>query len=758
MKQRNDISSHAIEQDHVFGDLIPSNVLALRPRDNLAVALDLAERGFPVFPCAADKRPRVKNWTSTATAETKQIRAWWSRWPDALPGLPMGGRSGLAVLDLDRHHDGQDGVAALVALGHDPETLSPSVVETPSGGLHLYFAHVNGLTNAATHLPDGIDIRAHGGFVIAPGTQLPNGRTYGVAAFEDLPEFPKALRPAPRELTDIDLFGDILGEPEKIERGKLSSALPAIANADDRDVWFRIGAALHHESSGADWGFDLWCDWSKQSDKFDVRDQKKTWRGFGQKANGITGATVLSMAHEFGWNGTDVETEFQEVEGEPEGQPSVPPRIAELNQKMAFVHVGGKARILVEREDGFDLFAPSDVHALYENDRVRVPGSKRTEPVSKAWMRHTARRQYPGGIVFRPDGGPSDAYNLWRGWAVAPDPSESCNLFLDHLRDVVCAGSERDFKWLVAWLAHIVQRPEEKPGTAVVLRGEKGAGKDTVGRYFGMLCPRNRVSITQPEHLTGRFNGHLANGLLLHMEEGFWAGDHAAESVLKNLITGDRIQLERKGVDPVEMPHFARLLITSNAEWVVPATAGERRFFVLDVSADRARDTAYFAALDKEMNNGGPAALLDYLRGVDLSGVDLRKPPETAALTAQKLATVRNVEAWWRDRLYSGSLTFASIADDLDDEPQDPWAAGNVIVGQARLYADYADWLTAERFQGSKLSQQLFARRFRRICPVIGEQRPRLNGQRVRQYELPSLSECREAFAMHIGGQIQWDE
>jgi hypothetical protein len=48
---------------------------------------------------------------------------------------------------------------------------------------------------------------------------------------------------------------------------------------------------------------------------------------------------------------------------------------------------------------------------------------------------------------------------------------------LAHIRDVLCAGVEQDFKHLIAWLAHVVQDPAEKVGWCPVIISEQGTGK-----------------------------------------------------------------------------------------------------------------------------------------------------------------------------------------------------------------------------------------------------------------------------------------
>ena len=83
----------------------------------------------------------------------------------------------------------------------------------------------------------------------------------------------------------------------------------------------------------------------------------------------------------------------------------------------------------------------------------------------------------------------------------------------------------------------MVQKPDEKPGVALVLRGDEGAGKGFLANMLGRLCPHHYVVISQSAHLTGRFNSHHQQCLLMFVDEGFWAGDKQGEGALKHLVT-----------------------------------------------------------------------------------------------------------------------------------------------------------------------------------------------------------------------------
>jgi hypothetical protein len=148
---------------------------------NRGWALRLAEAGIPTFPCGPDKKPLVR-WRTESSCDATTVAGWWSQFPNALPAIDLG-KADLVVLDGDRH-GGPDGRAALRNLLQQQAGFNlrstPSVL-TPGDGVHVYFKQ-NGhaLTNSRGELPDGIDVRGIGGFVVAYAV-LPDNRQYKAA-------------------------------------------------------------------------------------------------------------------------------------------------------------------------------------------------------------------------------------------------------------------------------------------------------------------------------------------------------------------------------------------------------------------------------------------------------------------------------------------------------------------------------------------------------------------------------------------------
>ncbi|MDR7061212.1 MULTISPECIES: VapE domain-containing protein [unclassified Sphingopyxis] len=112
-------------------------------------------------------------------------------------------------------------------------------------------------------------------------------------------------------------------------------ALPTEQWCIDRDGWTNVGMALHHEFAGrglAGEAFGLWCEFSGQSDKFDINDARRVWVSFKDtKSRNIRMATIMQAARlarfERMFEGT-IEAQgdgFDETPGDDAQTPSAPP-------------------------------------------------------------------------------------------------------------------------------------------------------------------------------------------------------------------------------------------------------------------------------------------------------------------------------------------------------------------------------------------------------------------------------------------------
>lgn len=172
---------------------------------NHKVALALAKKGVRIFPCrwedgppgtdghpqwrAKSPMPRIK-WTTASTTDPDIINTWWEAAPEALIGMPLAPLNRV-VIDPDQHPGQPDGVAAFDRLAERyPGLKDTAWVQTPQGKHYFYKQPAKRLGNAQGSLPPGINVRGDGGYVIAPGSMLPDGRIWELhdAELRELPQ------------------------------------------------------------------------------------------------------------------------------------------------------------------------------------------------------------------------------------------------------------------------------------------------------------------------------------------------------------------------------------------------------------------------------------------------------------------------------------------------------------------------------------------------------------------------------------------
>ncbi len=142
-----------------------------------AAACKYAFNGAAVLPLVPrEKVPMISGGVHSASSDMSDIVDRWTASPEANIGLATGKSSkGIIVIDIDVKN-GTDGEKSLESWqeqnGNLPETLT---AKTPSGGRHLYYRVKDCEYGNRVGLLPGVDVRANGGYVVAPPSVLPNG-------------------------------------------------------------------------------------------------------------------------------------------------------------------------------------------------------------------------------------------------------------------------------------------------------------------------------------------------------------------------------------------------------------------------------------------------------------------------------------------------------------------------------------------------------------------------------------------------------
>ena len=241
----------------------------------------------------------------------------------------------------------------------------------------------------------------------------------------------------------------------------------------------------------------------------------------------------------------------------------------------------------------------------------------------------------PGKEEITHDADECRVLNLWRPPPWKETGGQAPTPFLDHL-DYLFGGDQVSVEHVLNYFAHVVQRPWERIGHALLITSEaKGIGKSTLGRAVRRLVGEQNSRAAQTKDLKSQFDGWLAGKLVIQVDEVYEGGNWDLANKLKPLITEPTVSVNLKYGPQMEIENYARFIMFSNHTAPLNIEEGDRRYFVVN-SAAQPKDDAYYDALNHFIDaDEGMNAIYSFLKRRDLAGFNAyRRPPMTDAKQA----------------------------------------------------------------------------------------------------------------------------
>jgi uncharacterized protein DUF5906 len=224
-------------------------------------------------------------------------------------------------------------------------------------------------------------------------------------------------------------------------------------------------------------------------------------------------------------------------------------------------------------------------------------------------------------------------FNLYKPPDIKPGDASQAGPWLEHAHNVFGDDAEH----IIRWLAHRVQRPQEKINHALVLGGAQGIGKDTLLEPVKYAVgPWNFSEIT-PQHLLGRFNGFVKS-VILRISEARDLGDVNRFSFYDHMkaytaAPPDVLRVDEKNLREHSVLNCCGVIITTNhkADGIF-LPADDRRHYV--AWSDTTKENFaidYWLKLWGWYENDGYGHVTAYLAGLDLSAFDAKAPPPKTA-------------------------------------------------------------------------------------------------------------------------------
>lgn len=404
-----------------------------------------------------------------------------------------------------------------------------------------------------------------------------------------------------------------------------------IDRADNYQNWIKVGWCLHNIDDSL---LDIWKEFSKKSPKYDEYECNRLWRDMRYEGLGL--GSLHKWAKDDSWMCymdlmSKMKSKQDEVNLDDIKRSSI---IYDYNfVKRVFEKTHAKIiNPICYFEDDKDDEILRDENKLRKTYRnlyfsKKVNGDIKLLKFIDHWLDDrlikTYKRMnfYPPPLIC-----PNDHLNLWQGFLIDKIESESSNnidIFIEHAK-ILVGNDDKSLGYFIKWLAQLVQEPGKLNGIALIFISNEGAGKNIFwDKFASMIGDQYYFETADPERdLFDRFCNGRKYKLLIDLDEANTKDTFANSERLKNMITSEHFNYEQKGVDPIELRNFARLIFTTNNLLCAKITDNTRRYVIFETSNEKIGDSEYFKRFNNYMLDvKNQKAIMRYLREIDISNV-----------------------------------------------------------------------------------------------------------------------------------------
>ena len=224
--------------------------------------------------------------------------------------------------------------------------------------------------------------------------------------------------------------------------------------------------------------------------------------------------------------------------------------------------------------------------------------------------------------------------------------------FLNHIHDVIANKNEDVYKYILVWIASVLQKPNFKTGVALVILGNQGTGKNVFTNVICKLMARYaNENVTSIESVVGKFNAILENKKLLVLNElqSIDCNKYLNSDALKSVITDKKININQKNEPERLTENVANFMMVSNNNIPIKIECTDRRYMVTKTSDEKRGDFDYFDNLCDSFTPEFYENLFTFFMMLDVKNYNLRKIPNTDAKETIKEASLSSYHLFARE-------------------------------------------------------------------------------------------------------------
>ena len=245
--------------------------------------------------------------------------------------------------------------------------------------------------------------------------------------------------------------------------------------------------------------------------------------------------------------------------------------------------------------------------------------------------------------------------------------------FLNFVNEVICDNNDELYKYLLGWIASMIQNPGVKNETALILKGLQGIGKNRFTDVISeLLAGYSCKNVTEISELTGNFNSIVENQMFIVLNELKNCGDDrmANFNSLKSIITDNTIRINEKNQPRRNSQNVANFIFVTNNAYPVKIETGDRRYVVFQCNGKYKGQFAYFKQFVESFNKEFYDNLLTYFVKYNLNGFEVRNIPMTEAKQDLIEASKSPIDVWICDH-YNDLIEGVQCSEALLSKPSE---------------------------------------------------------------------------------------
>jgi len=380
---------------------------------------------------------------------------------------------------------------------------------------------------------------------------------------------------------------------------------------DKYDMWAQLGYIISNQTKGSDEGCDLFLELSNLRDAPQIISTNTASKQYNATQKCRKKDDKITIASLYKWLG-ELDPEHPLCkQGEDDRLMSGELRADEIREtnnykdyRIKFQKTNFKlnnpvryCELVNDKKKGKYIIVRSVQEFLERNRDIEgmpiylVKGGIAPRPMKfhEIWLDDTLKQKH-SHIKFDPtntqeelEEGQDQPYNAFCGWVndkCAEPIKEEDSDFIKLMKWLLV--EDKVFEYYKCWLASIIQRPHIKTKVAPILYSKThGSGKNSlVDGSIAIIGKQLSACVECIEDITKNFNAHLCNKLFIYGDE-ICANAKKVADKLKAVITRPTTNLEKKGVDAIEVDDLTNWIFTSNNENNIKVEEGDRRFLMV---------------------------------------------------------------------------------------------------------------------------------------------------------------------------------